>query len=554
MRAMQSKPNESGASRLDATFRAEELAGLKLATQVRVAALAAVAFLILQSADIKYVNIAVLAAFAAFGIANYRLALARGGQGWFSYLFFALDVTLLTVVLLVVNPAINVDGMTAPLMLRLGNFVFYSLFVALAALSYSPGLMIWAGVASALAWGLGYVYVLVLPDTLTFADFTEPAGGWTLEAAVPLLGNPHFIGLTGLSGELILIVIVAGILAVVVWRARRLVVRQAAAARERSNLARYFPPSMVERLATSDEVLGEVRRAAVTVLFADIVGFTRLAERATPEATIALLREFHARMERVVFEHGGTLDKFLGDGLMATFGTPVAGQRDAADALACGRAMLAAVAAWNADRAAAGDPAVRLSVGLHSGEAVLGDIGSERRLEFAVVGDVVNVGSRIEALTRPLDAALLVSDAVVAAARGASDATSLLADMAALAPQAVRGRGEQVVLWRLERAGRPVNDRRRACVLGFAPELVQGGGSCGPGAAFWPRWAPSRRCWRRPPRSPWTPPTSPNRRAVCRPFSAPASAPSATRWRSCRVRRCCAGRSIYAPAPVSSGG
>jgi len=454
MRTMQRAPNDSGATRLDAAFRAEELAGLKLATQVRVAALAAVAiaFLILQSTDIKYVNIAVLAAFAAFGVANYRLALARGGQGWFSYLFFALDVTLLTVVLLVINPAINVDGMTAPLMLRLGNFVFYSLFVALAALSYSPGLMIWAGVASALAWGLGYVYVLVLPDTLTFADFTEPAGGWTLEAAVPLLGNPHFIGLTGLSGELISIVIVAGILAVVVWRARRLVVRQAAATRERSNLARYFPPSMVERLATSDEVLGEVRRATVTVLFADIVGFTRLAERATPEATIALLREFHARLERVVFEHGGTLDKFLGDGLMATFGTPVAGQRDAADALACGRAMLAAVAAWNADRAAAGDPAVWLSVGLHSGEAVLGDIGSERRLEFAVVGDVVNVASRIEALTRPLDAALLASDAVVAAARGAGDAASLLADMAALAPQAVRGRGEQVVLWRLERA------------------------------------------------------------------------------------------------------
>ena len=101
-------------------------------------------------------------------------------------------------------------------------------------------------------------------------------------------------------------------------------------------------------------------------------------------------------MEEAVFAHGGTLDKYLGDGLMATFGTPFASERDALNALDCARAMMDSVARWNETRAARGEPPIRASVGLHYGPAVLGDIGANR-LEFAVIGNTVNVASRIEA-------------------------------------------------------------------------------------------------------------------------------------------------------------
>lgn len=435
--------------RLDSAFRHEELAGLKLATQVRIAALAAIAvsFFLLESSDTKYINIGAFATFAAIGYANYRIAVARGGQDFISYIFFALDVVLLTVLILVINPAASADGLPPPMMLRLGNFVFYFIFVAFAALSYAPGLMLWAGITSALAWGLGCFYVANLPDTVKISDLPPPSEGWSM---YELLANPNFFVPFLWQGEIISILIVSSILAVVVWRSRRLVVLQAVVERERANLSRYFPPSMVDQLAASDTPFANERRQKVTVLFADIVGFTALSENMTPESTINLLRDFHALLEQSVFENSGTLDKYLGDGLMATFGTPTPGEQDEVNGIKCGLAMLKSIRQWNVERVREGEQEIRLSIGLHSGEAVLGDIGSERRLEFAVLGDVVNVASRIETLTRHHDAALLVSDAVVCAVKksqGSESAT--LIDFERLPEQALRGRAQPITLWRL---------------------------------------------------------------------------------------------------------
>jgi adenylate cyclase len=162
---------------------------------------------------------------------------------------------------------------------------------------------------------------------------------------------------------------------------------------------------------------------------------------------IALLRGFHARLEAAVFEHDGTLDKYLGDGAMATFGTPETGPDDAGNALAAARAMLRSIDAWNRERAARGDPPIRLSIGIHYGEVVLGDVGSARRLEYAVIGDVVNVASRLEELTRALDTSLVVSDALISAVRAEGDRRAALAGLERTAPHALRGRTAAVALW-----------------------------------------------------------------------------------------------------------
>ena len=111
-----------------------------------------------------------------------------------------------------------------------------------------------------------------------------------------------------------------------------------------------------------------------------------------------------------MFRHNGTLDKFMGDGLMATFGTPVAGPEDAANALTCACAMADAVREWNEERALGGEPEVRSSFGLHFGPAVLGDVGDENRMEFAVIGNTVNVASRVEALTRNLGVQIAMTE------------------------------------------------------------------------------------------------------------------------------------------------
>ena len=108
-----------------------------------------------------------------------------------------------------------------------------------------------------------------------------------------------------------------------------------AAERARNNLSRYFSPNIVELLAAQDEPLGAGRRETVAVLFADIVAFTRMAEDMAPEDVLALLREFHTRMTAQIFASGGTVDQYMGDGIVAVFGAPAASRNDAANALNC---------------------------------------------------------------------------------------------------------------------------------------------------------------------------------------------------------------------------
>lgn len=222
--------------------------------------------------------------------------------------------------------------------------------------------------------------------------------------------------------------------------------RLSEAERKRANLARYFSPNMVEGLMQSGGRLDEARTQRITVLFADIWGYTSISAAMPPMQVMSLLRELLRMFEKAIFAHGGTLDKFLGDGLMATFGTPRAGARDAANALACASAMADAISRWNARRRENGLKPMYLGIGLHHGDVVLGDIGSERRMEFAVIGDTVNVASRIQEMTRSLDVAILASDGVVQAARAeAGDAA--IKDFSDRGEHELRGRTGKVRLW-----------------------------------------------------------------------------------------------------------
>ncbi|CAN0581599.1 unnamed protein product, partial [Ectocarpus sp. 12 AP-2014] len=219
----------------------------------------------------------------------------------------------------------------------------------------------------------------------------------------------------------------------------------AALERERTNLSRYFSPRVVESLSHKDEPLKETREHEVAVLFVDIEGFTGLAAGLPPGDVIEVLRRFHAIVEGRVFAHDGTLDKFLGDGAMATFGTPEPGPRDVSNALEAVRAMIAALAEWNDERAAAGEAPVRVRFGLHYGAVVLGDIGATQ-LEFAVIGHTVNVASRLESLTRELGVTLVLSDALRAKAL-ACGAEALLDGTEPRGAQQIRGLDEAVTVW-----------------------------------------------------------------------------------------------------------
>lgn len=174
----------------------------------------------------------------------------------------------------------------------------------------------------------------------------------------------------------------------------------AAAAVERIRLARlglYHSPAVVEEVLRGGGARGrQLREADVTVLFADLVGFTAFAESSPPEEVVELLRGFFERAVSVVFHEGGTLDKFLGDGVLAFFGAPVAQTDHPRRAVAAATGLQKAMAAWNQEREAADLPTLGVRIALESGAVLVGEIGSEPRMEYTVLGATVNRAARLE--------------------------------------------------------------------------------------------------------------------------------------------------------------
>jgi adenylate cyclase len=397
------------------------------------------------------------------------MVLDQRGQGraWHKYVLALFDAALLAVALLLPNPLQQAEYPPA-LALRQESILYLYHFLAFTVLSLSPWYVLWTGFVAAAAWSAGLMWIISHP--LSKARFA-PGDFALLPPAerIALYADPNFVDVAAWYQQVLLLLVVAGVLALAVERSRRLVRQQAAVERERGNLARYFSPNVVDGLASLDRPLDRVRRQSVAVLFADIVGFTALTERQPPERTIALLREHYNRLGAIVFEHAGTLDKYIGDALMATFGTPEPGLDDATRALRCGRAMLEAMTAWNAERAAAGEPELRIGIGIDYGPVVLGNVGSERRLEFTVIGDVVNVAARLEELTRKAGVDLIVSDRLVEAVRRETPGAAELQGLVEGPLAAVRGRDGMVSIWMSGEARPPDGEAPTANELGAQP-------------------------------------------------------------------------------------
>lgn len=224
------------------------------------------------------------------------------------------------------------------------------------------------------------------------------------------------------------------------------------AERARANLARYFSPKLVETLAAKDQPLGAVRRQNLAVLFADIVGFTRLSETLEPEQVMELLRDIHSWMEKAIFKHDGSIEGYIGDAVLAIFGFPEAGAKDATNALSCTFELLAAAGHWNQGRTDSGLSPIHIGMGLHYGPVVLGDVGTEEYVEFTVIGDTVNTASRLQQATRGLDCDLVVGQELLDAVKGETEngeTEALLRRLQRHGDLAIRGRSRPVEVWTL---------------------------------------------------------------------------------------------------------
>jgi adenylate cyclase len=421
--------------------------GLQLAVRARWVALAVIAVTLPISNPNREViyYILMLGFFAAIGWA--QLKVGKAGRSWPELFLMFCDLALLTFINVVPNPW-STANWPIGMLFHFNTFIYFFVLLAAATLAYSWRTVFTMGILTSVLWVAGVSWACLQP-------VTHPALSERIRAAVGSdlrlfsLIDPAAIDVGARVQEITVFLIVAFTLALAVRRSNRLLISHAGIERERTNLARYFSPNVVAELSGNDEPLKQVRTQNVAVLFADIVGFTRYADGRSPTEVIETLRLFHQRMEQEVFRHLGTLDKYLGDGLMATFGTPFAGDNDAGNALRCAQAMIGSMDQLNRERKTRGEPPIKLSLGLHYGQVVLGDIGLNR-LEFAVIGTTVNIASRLEAMTRELGCALIASDDLVQRALAEKTSSSIdLGNLVKQPAQSVRGIEQPVGIWTL---------------------------------------------------------------------------------------------------------
>jgi adenylate cyclase len=209
-----------------------------------------------------------------------------------------------------------------------------------------------------------------------------------------------------------------------------------------SNFQRYFAPDLVQQIAnqTGEVQLGGAKRRVV-VLFSDIRGFTSISERMSPDEIATLLTDYFTEMVEIVFEHGGTLDKFMGDAVMALWGAPLARDDDADRATRAAVAMQRTLVRLNAEWERRGRPRLTAGIGINVGEVFAGNIGSERRLEYTVIGDAVNVSSRLCSEAGPGE--ILIAEPLY-------EALSAPPPVTALAPISLKGKAQAVPVYRIE--------------------------------------------------------------------------------------------------------
>ena len=210
--------------------------------------------------------------------------------------------------------------------------------------------------------------------------------------------------------------------------------------------SRYVPKDVYEQLMDDPAraALGG-RRRRMTVLFSDVRGFTAMSEKVAPEQVVSLLNEYFSRMVRILFEHRGTLDKFVGDMVMGLFGAPLDDDDHAEHAVQAALAMTRELDELNAEWEAAGRPRLDIGIGISTGDMVAGNIGSDTIMSYTVIGDTVNLGARLESLNKDYGSRIIISEATREALKGRYD-------IRPLGEVVVKGKSRPVAIYEVKRS------------------------------------------------------------------------------------------------------
>ncbi len=326
----------------------------------------------------------VLGTYLVFTLVRLAIALRGRLPGWFVSLSIVADMSLLLLTIW----SFHLQYMQpASFYLKAPTLLYVFIFIALRTLRYEARFILLAGAAAALGWLLMVLYVVIaVPgDTMVTRDYVA-----YLTSNSVLLGAEF--------DKIISMVMVTAILAMAVTRARGLLVQSVAETTAVQELSRFFSPEIAQQIKASESEIaaGQGVERDAAVLNVDLRGFTEFAGQVEPNELISVLSDYQSRMVPAIQRHGGCVDKFLGDGIMATFGAAVGNDTFAADALAAAEDVLAEATNWNNERRAAGKPALDVNVAVATGRLVFGAVGDANRLEYTVIGPPANLAAKLE--------------------------------------------------------------------------------------------------------------------------------------------------------------
>ncbi len=364
--------------------------------------------------DQRTLAVITITTYLMMGVVTLTICLTGFYRGWMVWPFATADALVALASLWMGLANMGLIGAYAPLIPASWLMV---IVLAFGTLRYNPWLQVW------LTALIGTGLIIVIGMTGGLGADPVPGGGGIFTTAPPTVMRIVMLSAAGL------------IIALAVWRSRRNLYEAIEASQRRANLGRYLPRQISELLETGDIAdLRRGRRGRLAVLFVDLRQFTARAEQMTPDDLSAFMTRFRQLITRIADQTGGAVDKFVGDGAMLIFGLEAEREDDAASALAAARRLTDGIATFE-------DGDLRLAMGAHWGEAFCGVVGDESRLEFTVLGDVVNVAARLEGRAKTENASLVVSAALLQRAHEDS------ANWHALGLSEIRGRQEPVQLF-----------------------------------------------------------------------------------------------------------
>jgi adenylate cyclase len=322
--------------------------------------------------------------YGAICLVRLALAYLRLLRPWMLYLSVIADIALLMALIFSFHLK---NAQTAAFYLKVPTLLYVFLFIALRALRFEARLVAFTGVAAAVGWaGLTY-YV---------ASGRGGPPNQTHNFVEYMTSNALLVGAE--VDKIIAILLTTAVLALAISRARHLLVQSVTEGAAARDLSRFFDPGVAARIrgAALSIKPGEGELRDVAILTVDLRGFTRLSTELQPGDVMKLLQDYQGRVCPLIVSNGGSIDKFLGDGILASFGAVAPSPTVAADAMRAADAVIEAADRWAAERRAAGLPPLSIGLAAASGRVVFGAVGDGERLEFTVIGDAVNFAAKLE--------------------------------------------------------------------------------------------------------------------------------------------------------------